>query len=161
MYKRCPKAPFSEFLGQWRKWLEYIKHYRDQCTHHRTLSMEGGRKSVEEDGVKASAAVPFVVPDTLGPDRPDHCESSCGPSSKLPEGLVLEISRSETGTARGDMKLTGLEVNYLPAAGYVRVENFCARNFEKLKGLVVGGLAAMLGTGFVLQPPPCKSLAKK
>jgi hypothetical protein len=46
-----PTAPFSRLLKKWKKWIEEIKEYRDECIHYQTLYMSGGYE-IESRGGK-------------------------------------------------------------------------------------------------------------
>ena len=123
--------PFG-FLLPLAPWIESVKEYRDECVHYRTLRMLTGYETIRRNGVLASAIRPLVIPEEPGKDRPDtRLMRMLGPENELPVGL--DRSESSGSVSRNGVLLSFEHlIQYEPASGYVRVEDFSGKNLARL-----------------------------
>lgn len=136
LVKKSPNPPFA-FLLEWAPWIEDVREYRDQCTHYRTLRLHTGYEAIHRNGVLTWALRPAVIPKAHGHDRPDTRRdrmmedqiedpvglnrSASSMSVKAPDGTVLQFEHS---------------VEYMPADGYILVEQFSSQHVRHLQGFL-------------------------
>ena len=117
-----------------------LKKYRDECVHYRALRTQTGYEAVRRKGVLAVAILPFVIPQEIGHDQPDTRAARFGmdrDDDDLAEGLDKRESWGEVTMDDGSTQVLEHSINYSPANGYIRVEEFCVQHIEKLREFLV------------------------
>lgn len=136
---KAPRSSF-DFLLAWMPWVEVLKRYRDECVHYRVLRMQTGYKAVRRKGVLAVAILPFVIPQEIGHDQPETRAARFrmyGTDYDVTEGLFEHKRWGEVNMADGSTKVLEHSISYLPAGGYMRVEEFCNWHLNRLRKFLV------------------------
>ena len=150
---KTPKAAFASLLLR-APWIESLKAYRDECVHYRALRTQTGYEAVRLKGALAIAILPVVVPQEIGEDQPDTRAERYGmhrDDEGLPEGLDKSECWGEVTMGDGGAHVLEHSICYSPAAGYVRVEEFCAQHLDKLREFLVHAFEEALTAKFTLQ----------
>lgn len=151
LVKKSANHPFA-FLLAWVPWIEEVKHYRDQCTHYRTLRLHTGYEAVQRNAVLAWALRPVVIPRVHGHDRPDtRMGRMMEDPLKDPVGLNRAASSMEVKTLDGTILESAHSVEYLPADGYILVEQFSAKHVRKLRRFLTTVLKGVPAANFSFQ----------
>jgi hypothetical protein len=142
--------PFG-FLPSWAPWIESVKEYRDECVHFRTLRTQTGYETVRRNGVVARAIRPLVIPEIPSGDSPDtRLMRMLSLENELPVGLN-RFESSGSVSRNGVLQRIGHSINYEPARGYMRVEDFSGRNLAKLCEFLVELFDETLAAKFTRQ----------
>ena len=149
--KNPANHPFA-FLLAWEPWIVEIQHYRDECTHYRTLRLQTGYEAVYRHGVLAWSLRPVVIPKRHGHDRPDtRMDRMMEDPVKDPVGLN-RLERSMVAKATDGTILTvEHSLEYVPAEGYIRVEQFSARHVRKLERFLAAVFKDAAAANFMFQ----------
>jgi predicted GNAT family N-acyltransferase len=137
---------FSELLQDWKEWIFSIRGYRDAYTHYRTLRSTGGFKTVREGDVTTHAVIPFLISERVLPDQPDTVESRLmSDESDFHVGEVY--SRAEMRSEGTGRSVIGLQLEFVPAPGYIPVEQFCQAHLQQLEEFLRDAFRAMTERG--------------
>jgi hypothetical protein len=130
--KKASSHPFA-FLLSWEPWIEGVQHYRDECTHYRTLHLQTGYETIHSNGATAWAVRPVVIPECHGDDRPDtRMDRMMEDPVKEFVGLNRSESRIAIKAIGGTIPQFEHSLEYIPADGYILVEQFSTEHVRKL-----------------------------
>jgi len=149
-----PSAPFFHFFQEWRDWVVFVKSYRDDLVHHRTLrgsvkvSTRGSADTLHSD-IK-----PFYVPDRPPDKRMPDTRGSRLLEAHHPTGTCER--RITEGICRSDGKsaIVRADLTFLPADGYKPIKDLSRDQVNQLEGFAQGALVEMSRLNFCLQALP-------
>jgi hypothetical protein len=144
-------GPFAGLLRQSQEWIEYIRKYRDEYVHYRTIHVTGGYKSESRGGDVVVSVLPVLVPANIRYDKPTTRATRNLPVlADIHEMVGIEGVPPCPGPVSDESKKLAEELSAFAEQqrDMVPVEDFCGQHLEKLHQFVSNSFREVVDLGF-------------